>query len=318
MKKHFYISLTIIGIAIFTLIPSASAHTQKPQHGVIVSDSIHSKVHRLEEVTVNGERKLVSNNVVSSQINQATINRSIGQSLATMLERISGVSSIQTGTTVSKPVIHGMYGNRLLMIVNGARQIGQQWGDDHAPEVDKNNSNKIEVVKGAEAVRYGSEALGGIIVMEQAMLPYETDCIHGKVLTMYGDNGRRYQIVGSAEGAFPFAKDIAWRIQSTYGNSGDQRAAKYMLNNTGTREFDIAGTLGYRHKNFRTELSYSRYDLKLGVLFNAQMGNQDLLSERIALGRPVIVTPLTRTITYPFQHVIHNNAYADIFQTDFG
>ncbi|KXO15030.1 TonB-dependent receptor [Prevotella bivia] len=313
MKKHFYISLTIIGIAIFTLIPSASAHTQKPQHGVIVSDSTHSKVHRLEEVTVNGERKLVSNNVVSSQINQATINRSIGQSLATMLERISGVSSIQTGTTVSKPVIHGMYGNRLLMIVNGARQIGQQWGDDHAPEVDKNNSNKIEVVKGAEAVRYGSEALGGIIVMEQAMLPYETDCIHGKVLTMYGDNGRRYQIVGSAEGAFPFAKDIAWRIQSTYGNSGDQRAAKYMLNNTGTREFDIAGTLGYRHKNFRTELSYSRYDLKLGVLFNAQMGNQDLLSERIALGRPVIVTPFTRTITYPFQHVIHNNVTLKMF-----
>ena len=85
------------------------------------------------------------------------------------------------------------------MIVNGARQTGQQWGDDHAPEVDKNSSDKIEVVKGAEAVRYGSEALGGVIVMQQAMLPYGKRHVKGKLLTMYGDNGKRYQVVGRAE-----------------------------------------------------------------------------------------------------------------------
>ena len=77
----------------------------------------------------------------------------LGRSLGSLLEGVSGISSIQTGTIVSKPVIHGMYGNRILLVSNGARLTGQQWGADHAPEVDKNSYSNIEVVKGADAVR---------------------------------------------------------------------------------------------------------------------------------------------------------------------
>ena len=78
------------------------------------------------------------------------------------------MTSLQTGTTTAKPVIHGMYGNRVLIMNNGVRQSGQQWGEDHAPEVDVEGNNHIQVIKGAEAVRYGAEAMAGAIVMEQA------------------------------------------------------------------------------------------------------------------------------------------------------
>ncbi len=105
-------------------------------------------------------------------IGTKAIDKAIGKTLAALLEQVSGISSIQTGTTIAKPVIHGMYGNRILLINNGARLTGQQWGADHAPEIDKNSFQRIEVVKGAESVRYGSEALGGIILMEQKSLPY--------------------------------------------------------------------------------------------------------------------------------------------------
>ena len=228
MNKKAYVSFTFFCITNFSLIPSIKSYAQKPQHAGAQTDSVQSKTYSLGGITVSGERKLVSVNAISSQIDKTTIDRSLGQSLATMLERISGVSAIRTGTTISKPVVHGMYGNRLLMIVNGARQTGQQWGDDHAPEVDKNSSDKIEVVKGAEAVRYGSEALGGVIVMQQAMLPYGKRYVKGKLLTMYGDNGKRYQVVGRAEGSVPFLNDLAWRVQATYSNSGDQHSAKYI------------------------------------------------------------------------------------------
>lgn len=277
------------------------------------ADTTKQNPHLMDGVEITTTRKLVSNNVISSQLNSQVIERSMGQSLGAMLERVSGVSSIQTGSTISKPVIHGMYGNRILLVNNGARLTGQQWGADHAPEVDKNSSSKIEVVKGAEAVRYGSEALGGIVVMEQDMLPYEQKRVSGKLSTMYGSNGYRYQVVGNAEGSMPFLPSLAWRIQSTYANSGDQRAANYLLNNTGTREFDFSTALGYRHKNFRVEGYFSRYDLKLGVLFNAQMGDEDLLVERIKIGRPVDLTPFTRHIDYPFQHIIHTNATLKLF-----
>ena len=112
---------------------------------------------RLDEVVVRGTKSSVSLNSVSSTINSQAIQGAMGKSLASLLENVSGVSSIQTGTSTAKPVIHGMYGNRILMINNGARQTGQQWGLDHAPEIDKNNSANIKVIKGAESVRYGSK-----------------------------------------------------------------------------------------------------------------------------------------------------------------
>ena len=81
------------------------------------------------------------------------------------------MTSLQTGTTTAKPVIHGMYGTRVLLVNNGVRLSGQQWGDDHAPEVDAESNGSIQVIKGAEAVRYGAEAIAGAIVMDQLPLP---------------------------------------------------------------------------------------------------------------------------------------------------
>lgn len=124
-------------------------------------------VQHLEEVVITAGRPGITAGAVSNRISSSEIHRAAGSSLATLLERISGVSSLSTGTTVSKPVIHGMHGNRILIINNGARQTGQQWATDHAPEVDINESGNILVIKGADGVRYGSDALGGIIVMEQ-------------------------------------------------------------------------------------------------------------------------------------------------------
>ena len=101
----------------------------------------------LHEVVVSARRQMMGANQVGSQISQTAITDAMGRSLGSLLEGVSGMSSIQTGTIVSKPVIHGMYGNRILMVSNGARLTGQQWGADHAPEVDKNSYSDIEVVK---------------------------------------------------------------------------------------------------------------------------------------------------------------------------
>ena len=91
-------------------------------------------VQHLEEVVITAGRPGITAGAVSNRISSSEIHRAAGSSLATLLERISGVSSLSTGTTVSKPVIHGMHGNRILIINNGARQTGQQWATDHAPK----------------------------------------------------------------------------------------------------------------------------------------------------------------------------------------
>lgn len=272
-----------------------------------------NKEQNIGEIVVTGVRQQASINSVSNKIDESLIDRSMGKSLASILEHVSGVSSIQTGTTVAKPVINGMYGNRILIVNNGARQTGQQWGVDHAPEIDQNSSGSIEVIKGAESVRYGSEALGGIIVMNQKALPYGQTALSGHLRTLYGNNGKRYSVVAQAEGTVPFSKNLAWRLQGTYANSGDQSTAKYVLNNTGYREHDFSASLGYKLNALKLEGYYSMYNLKLGVLNSAQLGSEDLLKERIALGQPAEVYPYSRHINYPFQQIVHHTAIGKVY-----
>ena len=296
----------------------AMAYTQSQQTDTTKTknkkdESVLGKEHNINEIVVTGVRQQASVNSVSDKITENLIDRSMGKSLASILEHVSGVSSIQTGTTVAKPVINGMYGNRILIVNNGARQTGQQWGADHAPEIDQNSSGTIEVIKGAESVRYGSEALGGIIVMNQKALPYGQKNVSGHLRTLYGNNGKRYSAVGQAEGTMPFSSNFAWRLQGTYANSGDQSTAKYLLNNTGYREHDLSAALGYKFNTLKLEGYYSMYNLKLGVLRSAQMGSEDLLKERIALGQPVEVTPYTRHIDYPYQHIVHHTAIGKVY-----
>ena len=124
--------------------------------------------NQLNEAVVNGQRVMHTQNAVFRTLGAAEISKNLGGTFAEMLSQVSGVSMIQTGATIAKPVVNGMYGNRLLIINNGVRQQGQQWGVDHAPELDANTAGRITVVKGAEGVRYGSEALGGVVLWKDS------------------------------------------------------------------------------------------------------------------------------------------------------
>ena len=276
---------------------------------------LHLKENNLDEILITAQRKSFSSNAVSENLNEEMLRRDFGKSFAATLQQVKGVSAIETGATVAKPVIHGMHSQRILIVNNGVRQRGQQWGDDHAPELDMNTAGSIGVLKGADAVRYGSEALGGVVVLENRLLPYQRRQIKGTFSSLYGSNGRRYALSGFMDGAFPFLKDLAWRFQGTYINAGDRATPHYLLNNTGMREKDFSLALGYNKKKYGMDVFYSRFDTRLGVLYSSQMGDVDLLKERIALGRPVQVEPFTRKIDVPHQDVVHHLLRGSAFFT---
>ena len=255
----------------------------------------------LGEVVVKSKRQIVTPNSVSTTLTHDDIARAAGKSLASMLENVSGVSMLQTGSNVAKPVIHGMYGNRILVVSRGARLTGQQWGIDHAPEIDKNAYNDVVVVKGSESVRYGAEALGGIILMNAKPLPYGSKGVQADVMSYYGSNGRQIGAVGQMQGTLPFNRQIAWSLQGSFEHSGDRSTAAYLLNNTGMRQRNVAFSLGYQRDPWKFETGYSLFWQKMGVMRSAQMGNEQLLQERIRIGQPVEFTPFTYQIDYPFQ-----------------
>lgn len=282
-------------------------HSELKRTGKIYRVRLHPDVRELSTLTINADRKSVSVNAVSRQVGANEIARSMGSSLAAILQEVSGVSMLQNGTTVAKPIIQGMYGNRILIVNNGVRQSGQQWGDDHAPELDMSSSHSIQVVKGADAVRYGAEALGGIILMEQKRLPYGVKSVRGSLGTLYATNGRRSSSMASVEGSL-LGGEWAYRLQGSYTNAGDRSTARYILNNTGVREQNFSTLLGWKRKAWEVELLYSRYDSRGGILRSAQLRNRDQMAELLSIGQPLTFTPFSRKIDYPYHHVIHHTA----------
>ena len=65
-----------------------------------------------------------------------------------------------------KPVVRGLHSQRIIVMNGGVRQEGQQWGTEHGPEIDPFIAQKLTVVKGVNSVRYGSDAIAGVVLVE--------------------------------------------------------------------------------------------------------------------------------------------------------
>ena len=263
------------------------------------------EVRDLTSVKVIGARRTVSNNAVSAKVSTEGIERNLGRNLASLLTEVSGVTSLQTGTTTAKPIIHGMYGTRVLIVNNGVRQSGQQWGDDHAPEVSVDANDQINVVKGADAVRYGSEALAGVIILGQSPLPYRGRVLQGTLATSFASNGRRASGVVKLEGALPFLPSLAWRAQLSRTDAGDRSTAKYLLTNTGVKEQDYSLALGWRGERLSVEGYFSQYQNQTGLLPSGHLKNANEITALIERGRPLTFRPFSRQIDYPHHDVLH-------------
>ena len=134
---------------------------------------LFSTTQEMGSVTVTGEvlKRDQITTAIKSILTGAQLDATRGLSLGESLKSIAGVNSLQTGPSISKPVIHGVYSNRVLIMNNGVRQEGQNWGNDHAPEIDPFIATKVTVIKGAASIRYGSDAIGGVILLDPKDLP---------------------------------------------------------------------------------------------------------------------------------------------------
>ena len=92
--------------------------------------------------------------------------------LGDVLERsVPGAASVKTGSQAGKPVLRGLSGNRIRLLKNGIAQEYYQFGVRHFPTTSLNEAERIEVVRGASSILYGSDALGGAINVITKPLP---------------------------------------------------------------------------------------------------------------------------------------------------
>lgn len=239
------------------------------------------------------------------ELDKRTMEQNSGRTMAEMLATIPGVNTLNSGPTISKPVIHGLSGNRILTLNQGIRQEDQQWGTEHAPNLDPFSSDRITVVKGAASVQYGSDALGGVVITEPVELPREGG-ISGELRGIGLLNGRGGGGNALLQGGVKGLRGIGWRVQGSGRYLGDSNAPDYALSNTGVWESGASASVGYRDHRWNASAYYSYFTRELGILRASHIGNLTDLNNAIESGTPWYVADFTYRIDAPRQEVQHH------------
>lgn len=264
----------------------------------------HSAVE-LAEIDIMDKRLEMTKTQTADEIKGKELDKTRGQTLGEALKTVAGVTTLNTGSTISKPMIHGLQGYRILLINNGIRHEGQQWGNEHAPEIDPFIARKLTVIKGANSVRYGSDALGGVILIEPNDLP-DTAGVTGEVNIIGASNGRAGTVSAILEGYFDKLKGFSWRAQGTFKKSGNVKTPTYYLKNTGVEEYNFSYALGYHRKKLGIEVYYSQFNTKVGIFSGAHIGNLTDLKNAFARKKPAdSLASFSYDFDRPYQEIVH-------------
>ncbi len=268
-------------------------------------------------VKLKQEEKLLNEVIIEDRSDQITpvsnygqlttrdLEETKGKSLGEALRNLTGVNTIQSGPAIFKPVIHGVHSQRILILNNGIRQEGQQWGAEHAPEIDPFIASNVVVIKDAGAIKYGTDALGGVVIINPADLPTKAG-LGGQFHMIGNTNGWAGITSGMLEGGIKKFNGWGWRMQGTGKKSGDSHAAGYNLSNTGFRELNYSAAAGYHDERKGIEVFYSHFQTTIGILRGSAVANSEDLANALEREPPQYTMPFTYEIQPPRQEVSHD------------
>jgi len=251
----------------------------------------------LEEIVVTGltgntqlRNSPIPVNVISMEALQTLSYTNIIDAIA----KYPGIAQITTGGGISKPVIRGMGYNRVLVVNDGIRQEGQQWGDEHGVEIDGESVHAVEVIKGPASLMYGSDAMAGVIIMHDApLLPpgkMKVDLLGG-----YQSNANLWNysldFAGNQKG---FVWDARWS-QKHAGEYANKINGKVFNSQFGEQAFK--GMIGLNKKWGHSHLKFSYYHLNPGIV----EGEEEEPEEENESGE----------VEAPFQQIHHYKVVSD-------
>lgn len=271
--------------------------------------------HHLEELNqVMIDGKLNNNNtktLVENTITAEELEKYSSASLGDALKTLSGVSSLNTGNTVVKPLVNGLHSSRVVIINSGVRMEDQEWGAEHAPNIDINSIGNLKLIKGAGALQYSGDAVGGVIIAEPAKVPVK-DSLYGKTLLNAGSNGRG----GTLTSLLTKSYKSGWygTAQGTFKYFGDFEAPDYVLSNTGIREKNASLLFGLNRFDYGIEGYYSIFKTNIGILRASHLGGAGDQVRAINSDVPLVIRDFTYDLEAPQQDVTHHLARVNAFK----
>ena len=261
---------------------------------------------KLNEVVVHcvaGKTTIKHSPLPVTVVNANTLKQTSSSNIIDALAKQPGVSQVATGGGISKPVIRGLGYNRVLVVKDGIRQEGQQWGDEHGVEIDAHDVGSVEIIKGPASLMYGSDAMAGVIIFNNTPTqPLGT--VGGNVDAEYHTNNGliNYSLnLGGNHNSFVWDIRYSDKFAHAYKNSYDG-----YVPNSQFSERAIALRLGLIKKWGYSNLKIGYYNINPSIV----EGERDSITGNLLSYNDNVAT---YKHGLPFQKVFHHKAVSETF-----
>ena len=153
---------------------------------------LHDHGHEVDVVFVTGTPHgrgqfdvLQGSNVLANDELDKKLEATIGETLS----GLPGISSTSFGAGASRPIIRGLGGDRIRVLVNGIGSIdASNTSPDHAVAGDPLTAQRIEIMRGASTLLYGNNAVGGVVNIIDNRIPTTVpeNGVSGKARASFG------------------------------------------------------------------------------------------------------------------------------------
>jgi len=245
---------------------------------IVINIQLKESFFQIDEIIVSTPfNKLQSENVMKVERLSAVAIRKLGNTtLSEGITNIAGVSQISTGTSIGKPVIRGLSGNRVLVYTQGIRLENQQFGGEHGLGINDAGISSVEIIKGPASLLYGSDALGGVLYLNPEKFALENN-------SEFNVNQRFFSNTlgtNTSVGAKISKENWKFLARGTYANHADYKIpTDERVTNTRFNEKDFKTGVAYSKNKFTSELRYNFNRSKLGLTegIAAQSTSTDIL-----------------------------------------
>ncbi len=190
-----------------------------------------------QAVVITGSQLGASEAAPISVLSGDELERRRGTSLGDTLNRLPGVSSTYFGPNANRPTIRGQDGERVRILANGgASADASTLSFDHAVPLDPLVIERLEVLRGPAALRYGGSAIGGVVNIIDNRIPGTApDGFHAASSLRLGGAAQERGVSGLLEGG---GQGVAWHVDAFTRRQDDLRVPGFDVFNEATGELE--------------------------------------------------------------------------------
>jgi len=227
-----------------------------------------------------------------SVMDKEELTREARTSIGETLQGQPGVTASSFGPTASRPILRGLQGERVRILVDGIGSLDLSSSDpDHAVAINPLTAQRIEVLRGPSALLFGSSAIGGVVNVIDTRIPRSipTEPVHVDALVQYGSAANERSANLSVDA--PLGGHFVAHVDGAYSKFDDLEVGGFLLSkplreealaspdpgiralaslkgklpNTDGRIADVAGGLAYVDGDLNIGVSVSRHTFNYGV-----------------------------------------------------